>query len=169
MMFVDVSVVKRWARIVKGNKTAMINLYDHDHSGWPITTMDKSIKLLGRTDSCHLLVEQKDITVILGFSTEWGNHIHEMLGYKKACATWVPHMQTLEIKQCWWQVCQELLVQYGQEVYAFIHQIVTSNKSLTHDCDSENRCQSVEYTHKNSKSSPQWKKWWWPSIENARV
>lgn len=72
---------------------AMMNLCDHAHSGWPITTTDTQHQAwMDETICTNCYVKQKDITVALGISTEQVHQIiHEMLGYRKLCVRCMSH------------------------------------------------------------------------------
>ena len=58
--------------------------------------------------------------------------IHEILGYNKVSARWVPRQLTEEHKRRRMEICQTLLNRYNNEGEAFLSRIVTGDESWVH-------------------------------------
>ena len=70
--------------------------------------------------------------------------IHEILGYHKVSARWVPRELTEEHKRRRVEICQTLLNRYNNEGEEILSQIVTGDESWVHHCSPESKRQSSE-------------------------
>jgi len=82
-------------------------------------------------------------------------HIIGVLGLRKVCARWVPHMLSDEMKAESVRTSRELLECFEKEGEDFLKMIITGDETRVHHYDPENKRQSTEYRH---KESPQPKK-----------
>ena len=76
--------------------------------------------------------------------------IHEILGYNKVSARWVPRQLTEEHKRRRMEICQTLLNRYNNEGEAFLSRIVTGDESWVHHYSPETKRQSLEWKHPSS-------------------
>ena len=70
--------------------------------------------------------------------------IHEILGYRKVSARWVPRELTEEHKRRRVEICQTLLNRYNNEGEEFLSRIVTGDESWVHHYSPESKRQSLE-------------------------
>ena len=73
--------------------------------------------------------------------------IHEILGYNKVSARWVPRQLTEEHKRRRMEICQTLLNRYNNEGEAFLSRIVTGDESWVYHYSPETKRQSLEWKH----------------------
>ena len=73
--------------------------------------------------------------------------IHEILGYSKVSARWVPQKLTEEHKRRRMEICQTLLNRNNNEGKKFLSRIVTGDESWVHHNSPENKRQSLEWKH----------------------
>lgn len=146
---VDVSTVRRWARCVKTGNPVMTSLCDQPRSGRPATVTDSSHQTqVDELIRANRRIKLRDIVAEVDMSLERVQHlVHDVLGYRKVCARWVPRMLTPDMKQNRKQISQELLTRYAQEGDAFLNRIVTGDESWVHHFDPENKRQSMEFRH----------------------
>ena len=76
--------------------------------------------------------------------------IHEILGYNKVSARWVPRQLTEEHKRRRMEICQTLLNRYNNEGEAFLSRIVTEDESWVRHYSPETKRQSLEWKHPSS-------------------
>ena len=86
-----------------------------------------------------------DITAKMNFSAGLAHHIiHDVLIFKRVCARWVRKHLTSEMKEKRRDMCRELFRQYEAKGEAFLHRIVTGDKSWVHFYESERNRASME-------------------------
>ena len=113
---VDVSTVRCWVRRFKDGELWQADLSDKTQSGRPVTAsyqlhQDRVEELI--CGNRH--IKQKEIAVALGISKERVGHIIDVLGFRKVCARWVPHMLSDEMKAERVRISQELLECFEKE------------------------------------------------------
>jgi len=102
-------------------------------------------------------IKQKEIAVALGISKERVGHIICVLGFRKVCARWVPHMLSDEVKAERVRISRELLEHFEKEGEVFLKNIITGDKIWVHHYDPKNKRNTVIRNHlsrKNSKHRP---------------
>jgi len=86
--------------------------------------------------------------------------IHDILGFHKVCARWIPKQLTMLHKQTRFDICQQNLDHYDKEGDAFLDKIVTGDETWVHHYDPGCKSQIMEWKHpqspirKNIKSQP---------------
>ena len=73
--------------------------------------------------------------------------IHEILGYRKVSARWVPRQHTEEHKCRRVEICQTLLNRYSNEGEEFMGRIVAGDETWVHHYSPESKRQSLEWKH----------------------
>ena len=73
--------------------------------------------------------------------------IHEILGYRKFSASWVPRELTEKHKRRRVEICQTLLNRYNNEGENFLSRIVSGDESWVHHHSPESKRQSLEWKH----------------------
>jgi histone-lysine N-methyltransferase SETMAR len=73
--------------------------------------------------------------------------VHDDLGYRKVCSTWVPWQLSHNHKHAWHTICQEHLDHHVHEGDAFLHQIVTGDESWVYHYEQESKRQSMQWKH----------------------
>ena len=58
--------------------------------------------------------------------------IHEILGYRKVSARWVPRQLTEQHKRRRVEICQTLLTRYNNEGEEFLGRVVTGDETWVH-------------------------------------
>ena len=76
----------------------------------------------------------------------------EILGYRKVCARWVPHLLTEDHKGHRKAITSELLQKYRHEGDDFLLRIVTGDESWFQHFEPETKRQSTEWRHLHSPS-----------------
>ncbi|XP_035824851.1 uncharacterized protein LOC118477447 [Aplysia californica] len=75
-------------------------------------------------------IKARDVREMLGISVGSSQCIiQDVLGYRKVCARWVPHMLSPELRLYRSQVSDELLARYNDEGDAFLSCIVTGDET----------------------------------------
>ena len=156
---VDVSTVRRWAKEFAETSPAETDLHDQARCGRPNSASD--VQHQERVDEiiqANRRIKVRDVSEMLGISVGSAQYIiHDVLGYRKVCARWVPHMLSPELKLNRSQVSDELLARYTDEGEAFLRRIVTGDETWVHHYDPENKRQSKEYRHTGSPSPKKFK------------
>ena len=67
--------------------------------------------------------------------------VHDMLGFRKVCARWVPRELTEEHKRNRVEICQSLLNRYSDQGEAFLERIVTGDETWVHHFETESKRQ----------------------------
>ncbi|XP_035824592.1 uncharacterized protein LOC118477379 [Aplysia californica] len=113
---VDVNTVRRWAKEFAEASRAETNLHDQARCGPPNSASD--VQHQERVDEiiqANRVIKVRDVSEMLGISVEGAQCIiHDVLGYRKVCARWVPHMLSPKMKFNRSQVDDELLARYNR-------------------------------------------------------
>ena len=156
---VDVSTVRRWAKELAETSPAETDLHDKARCGRPNSASD--VQHQERVDEmiqANRRIKVREVSEMLGISVGSAQFvIHDVLGYRKLCARWVPHMLSPELKLNRSRVSEELLARYTDEGEAFIRRIVTGDETWVHHYDPENKSQSKEYRHTGSPGPKKFK------------
>jgi len=83
--------------------------------------------------------------------------VYDDLGYRKVCSRWVPRHLSNNPKCAWQTICQEHLDRYVREGDAFLHRIVTRDKSWVYHYDPESERQSMQWKHMSSPTNKKFK------------
>ena len=73
--------------------------------------------------------------------------IHEILGYRKVSARWVPRQLTEQHKRRRVEICQTLLTRNNNEGEEFLGRIVTGDETWVHYYSPESKWQSLKWKH----------------------
>jgi len=92
--------------------------------------MVAGVKRLQRENRCITLDE---VVSELNSSHGSAHHIiHNLLGFRKVAARWVPRQLTPELKEWRVDACEELLRHYETEGDTFLQRVVTGDESWVH-------------------------------------
>ena len=83
--------------------------------------------------------------------------VHDDLGYRKVWSRWVPRQLSNDYKRAWQTICQEHLDRHAREGDAFLHQIVTGDKTWVYHYEPESKRQSMQWKHPSSLASKKFK------------
>ena len=120
--------VYEWIEIFENSRTSVI---DAERSGQPSTaTTDekpeegRAIILTDRRVTIEEIALQMGISQSTAFSL-----VHDILGFHKVAARWVPSHLTEEHKRNRQHICSSLLEQYNREGENFLNRIITGDET----------------------------------------
>jgi len=76
--------------------------------------------------------------------------LHDILGYRKTAAHWVPHTLSKVQQWHWYAIAQDLLDRYQREGDDFLGKIVTLDETWAHSYEPHLKWQSNEWKHPGS-------------------
>jgi len=83
--------------------------------------------------------------------------VHDILGFHKVAASWVPRHLTEEHKRNRQHICSSLLERYNREGDNFLNCIITGDETWVHHYEPETKRQSMQWKHTSSPSSKNFK------------
>ena len=123
--------VYKWMEQFKNGRTSVIH---HEGAGRPSTsTTEENIQQAQKIIMDNRRVKIDDVAYVLQISHGSAYQIiHDVLGYHKICARWVPRQLTAEHKRKRVEICQGLLDRYNNEGEGFLNRIVTCDETWVH-------------------------------------
>ena len=100
-------------------------------------------------ENCRITLDE----VVFELNTSRGSAdhiIHNVLGFRKVSARWVPRQLTPELKDRRVDACEEILQRYETEGDAFLQRVVTGDESWVHYFQPETKRASKEWRHLTS-------------------
>lgn len=86
------------------------------------------------------------------------DHINHSLGYRKVCATWIPHHLTAALREKRLDVCSELLAAFPAHEDTFFGSICTGDETKAYLYDPDTKHQSIKWRHSTSHKTKAIKK-----------
>ena len=83
--------------------------------------------------------------------------MHDILGFHKVAARWVPKHLTEEHKRKRQNICSSLFERYSREGDNFLNRIITGDETWVHHYEAETKRQSMQWKHTSSPSSKKFK------------
>ena len=127
-------------------KTGRTSVKHAEGAGRPSTSTSKQQMILANR---HITIDEVAQSLQISFGSAQ-EIIHEILGYNKVSARWMPRQFTEEHKRRRMEICQTLLNRYNNEGEAFLSRIVTGDESWVHHYSPETKRQSLEWKHPSS-------------------
>ncbi|XP_005094935.1 uncharacterized protein LOC101864133 [Aplysia californica] len=121
------STVRRWAKEFAETSPAETDFHDQAHCSRPNSASDvQHQEKVAEIIQANRRIKVRDVSEMIEISVGSAEGIiHDVLGYRKVCARWVPHMLSPDLKLNRSQVSDELLARYTDEGEAFLRRIVT--------------------------------------------
>jgi len=95
----------------------------------------------------------QEIALKLGISQGTAYSLtHDILGFHKAAARWVPRHLTEEHKWNRQHICSSLLERYNREGDNFLNRLITRDETWVHHYEPETKWQSMQCKHRSSSS-----------------
>jgi len=100
----------------------------------------------------------EEIALQLGISqgTDY-SLVHDIFGFHKVAARWVPRHLTEEHKRNRQHICSSLLGRYNREGDNILNRIITGDETWVHHYKPETKRQSMQWKHPSSPSSKKFK------------
>jgi len=136
-------------------KNGRTSVMDAELSGWPSTsTTDEKLEEARAIILTDRRVTIEEIALQLGISQGAAySLVHDILGFHKVAARWVPRHLTEEHKRNCQHICSSLLKQYNREGNNFLNCIITGDENWVHHYEPETKRQSMQWKHMSSPSS----------------
>ena len=151
--------VYEWREMFKNGWTSVM---DAERSGRPSTSKaDEKLeeaRAIILTDR-RVIIEEITIQVGISQGTAY-SLVHDILGFHKVAARWVPRHLTEEYKRNCQHICSSLLEWYSREGDNFLNRIVAGDETWARHYEPETKQQSMQWKHiisffqKNSSLSP---------------
>ena len=143
--------VYEWIEMFKNGRTSVM---DAKRSGRPSTsTTDEKLEEARTIILTDRRVTTEEIALQLGISQGTAySLLHDVLGFHKVAARWVPRHLTEEHKRNRQHTCPSLLERYDREGDNFFNRIITGDETWVHH-ERETKRQSMQWKHTSSPSS----------------
>ena len=130
------------------------SVMDAERSGRPTTsTTDEKLEEVRAIILTDRRVTIEDIALQLGISQGTAySLVHDILGFHKVAARWVPRHLTEERKHNRQHICSSLLERYNREGDNFLNRIITGDETWVHHYELETKRQSMQWKHTSSSS-----------------
>ena len=128
------------------------SVMDAERSGRPSTsTTDEKLEEARAIILTDRRVTIEEIALQLGISQGTAySLVHDILGFHKVAARWVPRHLTEEHKRNRQHICSSLLERYNREGDNFLNRIITGDKTWFHHYEPETKRQSMQWKHTSS-------------------
>ena len=149
--------VYEWIEMFKNGRTSVM---DTERLGQPSTsTTDEKLEEARAIILIDKRVTKEEIALQVGISQGTAySLVHDILGFHKVAARWVPRHLTEEQKHNGQHICSSLLERYNREGDSFLNRIITADETWVHHYESETKQQSMQWKHTSSskkfKSQP---------------
>ena len=119
---------------------------DAERSGRPSTsTTDEKLEEARAIILADRRVTIEEIALQLGISQGTAySLVHDILGFHKVAARWVPRHLTEEHKRNRQHICSSLLERYNREGDNFLNRIITGDETWVHHYEPETKRQSMQ-------------------------
>jgi len=140
-------------------KNGWTSVMDDERSGRPSTsTTDEKLEEARAIILTYRRVTIEEIALQLGISQGTAYSLgHDILGFHKAAARWVPRHLTEEHKCNRQHICSSLLEWYNREGENFLNCIITGDETWFHHYEPETKWQSMQWKHTSSPPSKKFK------------
>lgn len=148
--------VYEWIEMFENGRTSVM---DAERSGRPSTsTTDEKLEEARAIILTDRRVTIEEIALQLGISQGTAySLVHDILGFHKVAARWVPRHLTEEHKRNRQHICSSLLERYNREGDNFLNRIITGDETWVHHYEPETKRQSMQWKHTSSPSSKKFK------------
>jgi transposase len=117
------------------------NISDEHRKGRPVSVATETVKQQIEQrihDYRWVTIDETAIEFNVSHGSVY-NIVHNDLGYRKVCSRWVPRQLSDDHKRARQTICQEHLDHSTREVEAFLHRIVTGDKSWVNHYEPESK------------------------------
>ena len=135
------------------------NISDEHWSGRPVSVATETVKQQIEQqilDYRQVTIDEISVEFNMSHSSAY-SIVHDDLGYSKVCSRWVPRQLSDDHKCARHTICQEYLDRHTHEGDAFLHRIVTGDKSWVYHYEPESKRQSTQWKHPLSLASKKFK------------